>query len=115
MANKLKIAGIVIILILTACGTAQKDTDNESKDIIKAELTVTNTPIMSPITDQSEAFIEFTPEAQTTYIFNTNTKKFHLPNCTSVNIMSDKNKKSFTGSRDEAIAEGYSPCLRCNP
>lgn len=49
------------------------------------------------------------------YILNTNTKKFHVPTCSSVNRMSEKNKQEFYGSRDEVIAMGYSPCQRCNP
>ena len=51
----------------------------------------------------------------TTYILNTNTKKFHYLSCSSVNQMKDKNKREFTGTRDEAIAHGYSPCGRCHP
>ena len=54
-------------------------------------------------------------EQTVTYILNTNTHKFHYPNCSSVNSMKDKNKKEFYGSRDEAIADGYSPCGRCHP
>lgn len=51
----------------------------------------------------------------TTYILNTNTHKFHYPSCSSVSQMSEKNKQSFTGTRDEVIAMGYDPCGRCNP
>lgn len=36
-----------------------------------------------------------------TYILNTNTKKFHYPSCPSVEQMKDKNKKDYSGSRDE--------------
>lgn len=50
-----------------------------------------------------------------TYVLNTNTKKFHLPSCSSVNDMKDKNKKEVTCSREEVIADGYQPCKRCNP
>ena len=50
-----------------------------------------------------------------TYILNTNTKKFHYPECRSVSDMKEKNKKEFTGSRDEVISKGYVPCKRCNP
>lgn len=50
-----------------------------------------------------------------TYILNTNTKKFHYPDCSSVGQMSEKNKKEFVGSRDEVIAMGYDPCKNCNP
>ena len=49
------------------------------------------------------------------YILNTNTKKFHYPNCSSVSDMKEKNKKEYTGSRDDVIAMGYEPCKRCNP
>lgn len=49
------------------------------------------------------------------YVLNTNSKKFHVPECSSVDRMSDKNKEYFNGIRDEAIAKGYSPCQRCNP
>jgi DNA-entry nuclease len=50
-----------------------------------------------------------------TYVLNTNTKKFHLPSCSSVGDMSEKNKKEVTCSRDEVINMGYVPCKRCNP
>ena len=53
--------------------------------------------------------------AATTYILNTNTKKFHLPTCSSIKQMNDKNKREFTGSRDNVIAKGYEPCQRCRP
>lgn len=49
------------------------------------------------------------------YVLNTNTLKFHNPDCRSVNQMKDKNKQVFTGSRDEIIAMGYSPCGNCHP
>lgn len=51
----------------------------------------------------------------TTYILNTNTKKFHYPSCSSVGQMKESNKKEYTGTRDEVIAMGYDPCGRCKP
>ena len=50
-----------------------------------------------------------------TYILNTNTKKFHYPDCSSVTDMKSKNKQEYSGNRDELIAMGYEPCRRCNP
>lgn len=50
-----------------------------------------------------------------TYVLNTNTKKFHLPSCSSVKDMKDKNKHEVTCSRDEIIDMGYVPCKRCEP
>lgn len=54
-------------------------------------------------------------DSGTTYVVNTNTGKFHLPSCSSVETIKPKNRKDFTGSRDELIQEGYTPCKRCNP
>jgi DNA-entry nuclease len=66
-------------------------------------------PTTSPPTTKSENNIE------TTYILNTNSKKFHTPSCSSVNKMSDKNKQSFTGDKNDLIAQGYSACGICKP
>jgi len=49
------------------------------------------------------------------YVVNTNTKKFHVPSCSSVNSMKDKNKMNFEGDRNDLISQGYQPCKRCNP
>ena len=49
------------------------------------------------------------------YVLNTHTKKFHFPDCPSVDQMSEKNKEFTDASRDELIARGYTACGRCNP
>ena len=51
----------------------------------------------------------------TTYILNTSSMKFHDPACPSVEDIKESNKEAFTGSWEELIAQGYSPCGRCNP
>ena len=53
-------------------------------------------------------------ETGITYVLNTNSKKIHLTECSSVNQISDKNK-GYTDNYDEAIKEGYTPCKVCNP
>lgn len=53
--------------------------------------------------------------SEKTYILNTNTKKFHIPSCSSIDSMKEKNKKVFTGDRESIISQGYSPCKRCDP
>lgn len=50
-----------------------------------------------------------------TYILNTNSKKFHLSSCSSAAKISAANRKEYTASREEIIAEGYEPCKICNP
>jgi hypothetical protein len=46
---------------------------------------------------------------------NKNTKKFHLPGCSSVNDIKASNRWDFSGTREEVISKGYIPCKRCYP
>ena len=50
-----------------------------------------------------------------TYIFNTNTHKFHRPDCSSVKDMNPQNRQEFEGSREEIVQKGYEPCGNCQP
>ena len=67
--------------------------------------------------DEDEAYEDEEKEdaAEVTYILNTNTMKFHEPDCRSVREMKAKNRCEFYGTREEAIDAGYSPCGRCRP
>lgn len=49
------------------------------------------------------------------YVLNTNSHKFHLAGCPSVDTISPKNRKDVNESREQIIREGYAPCKRCNP
>lgn len=49
------------------------------------------------------------------YVLNTSSMKFHLPDCPGVSNMSEQNKQEYTGSREDLIARGYSPCGTCDP
>lgn len=49
------------------------------------------------------------------YVLNTNSHKFHLPDCASAQKISEKNKRLVRETRDQVIAEGYDPCKICNP
>lgn len=50
-----------------------------------------------------------------TYVLNTSTMKFHKPDCSVVESMSQKNRIDYMGPRDELIQEGYSACGICKP
>lgn len=54
-------------------------------------------------------------EKDITFIINKNTRKFHKPNCSSVEETLPKNRKSFRGSQNELIEQGYVACGRCKP
>ena len=53
--------------------------------------------------------------SDTEYVLNTGSKKIHLPNCSGVKSMSEKNKKVTNKLKSELIKEGYSACNICNP
>lgn len=55
------------------------------------------------------------PDQAQGYILNVRSLRFHRPDCPAVLDMSEKNKRTFDGTRDEAIAKGYKPCGVCNP
>ena len=51
----------------------------------------------------------------TTYVLNTNSMKFHSPDCSSAADISPENRQEYTGTREDLVAQGYSPCGRCKP
>lgn len=65
-------------------------------------------PTPEPVVEEQQPIEQY-------YIINTNTGKFHYPTCRSIKRMKDKNKLEFTGTRDDVLARGYSPCMICNP
>ncbi len=63
----------------------------------------------TPVVEQQATVVE------TDYILNINTDKFHYPDCRSVKQMKAKNRREYTGTREELIAQGYAPCGNCHP
>ena len=49
------------------------------------------------------------------YILNTSSKKFHLPDCSSAAGISEGNREEYTGDRQDLIDQGYAPCGVCKP
>ena len=72
--------------------------------------TAAESPAESPAETQGAA-----AEKQSDYVANRNTKKFHLPSCSSVEQMKESNRVYLHGTREEIISQGYEPCKRCNP
>lgn len=66
--------------------------------------------------DSASSALESQAEEQKRdYVLNTSSKKFHRPDCPSVDSMSEKNQQEYHGTREELIAQGYEPCGSCNP
>ena len=88
-------------------GTGSQNAEKETKAVAETEIQAEKQP---------QAPAAQAPAKQTsTYILNTNSKKFHKPGCSAVSQMKESNKAEFTGTRDEVIAKGYDPCKKCNP
>lgn len=87
------------------------DGKNISVDKKPSEYTpvITTTTAITTVQVQEER-----QNGDNTYVLNTNTKKIHYENCSSVYQIKDKNK-AYTDDYDSAIAQGYKPCGRCNP
>ena len=76
-------------------------------------------PEQTPITKEQPVDIVETESGEEntakSYILNINSKKFHLPTCSSAKQMKEENKEEYNGNRDELIAQGYSACKICKP
>ena len=81
-------------------GTVQNSEAEEVQDLKQSSAAVTNT------NENSQTSI---------YILNTNTYKFHYSFCSSVDQMSEKNKREYSGTRADVIKQGFVPCKICNP
>ena len=53
--------------------------------------------------------------AEGRYVLNTKSMKFHRPDCSGVLSMSEGNRRDYTGSREDLIDGGYTPCGQCKP
>lgn len=54
-------------------------------------------------------------QPQITYVLNMSTRKFHTPGCRDVKRIAPANYGEYTGTRDDVINQGYTPCGHCNP
>ena len=74
---------------------------------------------VNPVPVEEEPVVEAVPAAAEPatnhYVLNTNSKKFHWPDCSSVSKMKDKNRQDVDATREEVISWGYAPCKNCNP
>ena len=65
----------------------------------------------SRLTDEPEE----APAVEFTYTLNIRSMKFHDPGCSGAKDISEKNRRSYTGFREDLLADGYTPCGICQP
>ena len=64
-------------------------------------------------TGESRADTDADEEAgqEAEYVLNTRSKKFHLPDCASVDDISESNKEYYEGTQDELLAQAIQPAV----
>ena len=82
---------------------------------IEADSEYENQETDRQIPEDIDGISEKQSEPTCEYVCNTNTKKFHYPDCSSVPDIKPGNRYDYEGSREEVLAMGYVPCKRCNP
>lgn len=54
-------------------------------------------------------------QPSTTYILNTNTKKYHRPSCSSAAKIDSANRSEYHGTKEHIEQQGYVACKNCDP
>jgi hypothetical protein len=104
----------LLMLSLSACSNAPKEyliTEPQEESLFVEETKALEEQV---IKEAEEVVKEETHIEEAEYIGNSNSYKFHEPDCSSVDAMNESNKV-FLKSRQEAIDKGFEPCKRCNP
>ena len=98
--------------------TTTKATTTTTTTTTEATTTAAETPTAAtepPAPAQEETPAEQPAANVFTYVINTGSGIFHYPSCSSAKRISDANRSEYTGTRDDLIAQGYSPCGNCDP
>lgn len=114
----LLIAGVLLFLTMISIGVGNervvtitpRDTQSSQVAVPAVHDTLETIPPETSVEDTDTSIPEMV-----TFVLNKNTKKFHLPDCASVAQMKEKNRVPVTGTRDDILAMGYTPCHNCNP
>ena len=90
---------MIILLGFCSCANERTDTTSHKKDVYcsKVETTASVKP----------------PQAETTYILNTNSKKIHKSTCGTATLILPENRKEYCGSIEDMLNQGYTTCGNC--
>lgn len=82
---------------------------------ISTEKSAAEQDILTPASEMDQKESSDFSGVQTDYILNTNTMKFHTPECKSVKRIHSENKETYYGTKEELLSKGYEACRNCNP
>lgn len=130
VANELESAGITdiaalmmlvddrntdMVLVAAAGGYSFSDRVALSGETSNGSSVTQAPPTFSRSDSGSSSGISQSSAHKTTYVLNADTKKFHYSSCSFAPKSSSGNRATYTGTRAEVIAKGYSPCGHCDP
>lgn len=85
---------------------------NANADTLSTQKKQTSTPtVTQPVTPPASTD-DASSDVAGSYIGNKNTKKFHIPSCSS---LPKEHNRVYFNSRQSAIDANYDPCGRCHP
>lgn len=109
---------ILIVFLLSNCNSGKSEDSNPSKDTKPLTTVSTTAPAIeetaAPVVISRNDTTSQITSAGTTYVLNTDSKKFHYSSC-SFAPKASSSRTTYTGTRAEVIAKGYSPCGHCDP
>lgn len=121
---KKKIIWGVVILALIGAVTSGGKKDKQEPEVETPAVVEPQKPAEAPQEApkaeevKTDAPVEEVPEKpakkplELPVVGNKNSKKYHMPGCSSVKDMKEANRVDFA-SADAAKAKGYEPCSRC--
>ena len=111
----LTLAGLITVAADAKVGETLKTLISQSKAdpfiLVAAAPTATPRPTATPKPKTTAA----PSSVRKKYVLNTKTMKFHLPNCSEADRITQENRKNTTTTREALIDQGYTPCQKCNP
>ena len=66
-------------------------------------------------TSDSRSIVDEPQVHESQYVINTNTRKFHVPSCSSVRKINAENRLDYYGTKEDLLNQGYEPCQKCYP
>lgn len=96
-----------------SCGAKVYRTDQQGEILIDIRKENYNISADIEETGENVKTTNVQSDEQSNYVLNTNTRKIHKPNCSSVSDISEKNIKYTSKSIMELENDGYEKCKRC--
>ena len=121
--KRLLLVGLIcmtVLMVFAGCERNERSSTlvidaKKNKETYTTVMVTTVEPTTEVVTEPDLTLEETSQSTAFSYVLNTNTHRFHYPDCESVKKIKDKNKQAFCGTREEVIEAGYQPCGQCHP